>query len=517
MKVRTGIADRSMIIVFVCAALFCVLFSGCGSMRKRPIVSRLAVENWYEVRSPEVVLHAQGSRENAEKFAIDLARFMALVEKLVRVQTPKTPAQIYLGDGRTRALFIPSRRVGGFMSHTLGGFDGFVAGAAHDPGNRHILLHEFTHYLSLRNTRLSYPSWYTEGFAELLGPTRTRGDLLEFGSRPPGSLQALQWRRSGKKPIDLEEIFAFTKTGKWRYPDDFYAISWATVHYLNTTPELQRRLVSMIELQGRGVPWKRAYARSFDEPISALSAKVEEHVTVLFGGVPVGVHYIPIEDLDVRDDFEIRKLPPHEALRLLGELALRGAVYTSEDSALRLAEGLFERSLDLQSSDSRTQAGLASALAAQEDFAQAEEHLAFFYADSSPSVEAMIHAGNSIQLHALSLRGKKNSAQREARHEAAIAIYHRALESNPKSAFAMAGLGKSQLETGAYLEAHRALAEAQDLGEWDARLTLDRGRVEQKLGSVEDARAFWKEVIRLGTDEDAKRANALLEELESPE
>jgi len=34
--------------------------------------------------------------------------------------------------------------------------------------HRHLFLHEFSHYLNLRNTRLAYPKWYVEGFTALL-------------------------------------------------------------------------------------------------------------------------------------------------------------------------------------------------------------------------------------------------------------------------------------------------------------------------------------------------------------
>jgi tetratricopeptide (TPR) repeat protein len=514
---RSRFVSVRPLVALLITSLFLV---SCASRVDRyvlPKVSRLELGNWRELRSPDFVLIARGSREHLEAFAIDLARFIAVVEHLVQRQPPKAPAHISIVDQQAEALFITSRNVAGYMSHTIGGFNGFIRGGGHDPVRRHVLLHEFTHYLNLRNTRLAYPIWYQEGFAEFLGSTRARGNTMEIGSVPPGRLNALAYRASRKKPIDLEPIFAFEKTARRGYPPEFYAISWATVHYLNSNQDDRERLVRMIELQAAGLHWMRAYSRSFTEPIETLSARVERHVEMLSKGTPGAVQYLPIETLGVRRDWIIRIIPPAEVPRLLGEFSLHEAVWGSTDYSQRLSQALFQRALELDPTDSRAHAGLAVVYSAQAEFERANAHLAAFGRDADPSIHEIVHAGNGVQQHALSLENKNDAEDSKRLHASAIQHYRQALEIDSSNAFALMGLGLSQLETGDFDQARSSLAEAQSLGEWDADLTLNRGRLEQKTGFNEQARGFWNEVVRLGSEADAKRAAEFLEDLESPE
>jgi tetratricopeptide (TPR) repeat protein len=493
-------------------ALSCV---GTTPFRRLPNTSDLEIETWHQLSSPDFVIYSPASKEHIEAFALDLARFIAVVERLVHGQPPKTQAQIFLMDESGEHLFIRNRGIAGFMAHTLAGFDGVIRGAEYDPVHRHVFLHEFSHYLNLRNTRLDYPTWYSEGFAEFLGSIRTRGNMMEIGSVPPWRLYELESRGSRGKAIDLEEIFSFKRNGEKRDPRDFYAISWATVHFLYSSAEHGKSLASMMELQGAGMSWERAYSRSFSESVEDLTLRIGQHIEILSTGTASTVAYLPLEDLAVRSDWEYRKIPPEEAVRLLGELAERGAVWGRTAYIQRLAEALFKRALELDPDDSRAHAGLAAALAGQEKFAASATHLMAFARDPAPSIEAIVFAGNATQLHALDLGSDGRTPESERLHAAAIALYRRALALQGTNPFALAGLGVSQLASGRFDAARQSLAQAQAHGEWDATLTLYRGRVEQKTGFPTRAREYWNEVIRLGSLEDAEKASDLLAGLDS--
>lgn len=106
-------------------------------------------------------------------------------------------------------------------------------------------------------------------------------------------------------------------------------------------------------------------------------------------------------------------------------------------------------------------------------------------------------------------------AERTALHISAIGLYERAIESDPSNAFAFAGLELSQFEMKGLNDARSSLATADELGEWDARLAINRGQVEKALGSAENARKFWEEVAQLRSRDEASQAVALLETLDS--
>ena len=497
------------------AALAC---AGPITLGRGPNVSNLEIENWLELGSPDFVLYSRGSRENLEAFALDLARYVAVVEKIVNSRPPKTPAQIFFVEDHARKLFISHPGIAGYMAHSLAGFGGFMLGSTHDPKYRNLLLHEFSHYLNLRSSRLAYPFWYMEGFAEFLGSTRTRDDVMEIGSAPPLNLLLLEHRRLRKEDIDLATIFSFERDGKRRDPSDFYPISWAVVHYLSSNADRREQMVSMLEHQGGGLHWKRAYARSFPESIELLSAKISRHAEMLSRGTPSAVSYLPLDTLEVRDGWKIREVSPNEILRLLGTVSVRGIVYiqygeTKEE--MRLAESLFRRAIKLDPNDSESRAGLASALSAQSKFDAAEVQLAAFRKDPEPSVEAFVHAGDAVLSHAVELDEERAAVERAELLMSATRLYRLALESQPKSAFALAGLGYSQFNSKDFDAARKSLAEAETAGEWDANLTLIQGQIEEQLGFVAEASGFWNEVIRLGTEDEAKRAAALLDEVNS--
>lgn len=104
-----------------------------------PDLEHLEVDNWLELSSPDFILYSCGSRSDLEAYAVDLARFVAVVEELVHSQPPTPPAQILLVDGYAEKLFMPRTNVAGFMSHSLAGFSGFTCGSSHDPTRRFTL------------------------------------------------------------------------------------------------------------------------------------------------------------------------------------------------------------------------------------------------------------------------------------------------------------------------------------------------------------------------------------------
>jgi FimV-like protein len=480
-----------------------------------PDTSRVDTHDWHELRSPDFILYSQGEVEKLEQFATDLARFVAVTQRLVDGPGPRTPARVFVLGEEAGGLFVRGTGAAAYIQRGLGGFDAVVPASEYDAVRRHVFLHEFSHYLNLRDSRLDYPTWYLEGFAEVLGSVRTRGDLVEVGSVPPWRLQELDmWRGAGRLDVDLAEIFAHERDGELVDPDAFYAISWATVHYLNSSVENRRRLSSMVHLQSTGLRWQRAFARSFDISVEALSERVERHAQLLRSGTVGAIAYLPLDELDVRTEWEIRPIPAPEVARSLGELAIRLSIGRRDTYMERLAAGFLGRAVEIDPNDVRAHAALAALFATQGRTRSADVHLAAFDREPDPPFEALSAAGWAMQRESTTLREKGNAPESDRRNARSIALFERALAIHDDDPVTLHGLGRCRLTSGELDAARELLARAQAHGEWDAPLTLDRGRVELKAGDPDRARRYFREVIRLGSPDAADEARTLLAELE---
>ncbi len=183
-------------------------------------------------------------------------------------------------------------------------------------------------------------------------------------------------------------------------------------------------------------------------------------------------------------------------------------------SSLRLAEAILTEAIELDAGDPRARAALAQTLASQNAFAKARVQLDAFEQAANPSSQSMIYAGTALQAQALSLKAEDDALERATLLAAARAFFERATSMRPDSPQVWAGLGRAQLEAGELDEARKNLEKAQLLGEWDADLFVDRGRLERQAGFPSRARSYWTEVIRRGGEQQADRAAKLLEELE---
>jgi tetratricopeptide (TPR) repeat protein len=482
-------------------------------------VSNLELDGWHALRSPDFVLYSNSTVADLEAFATDLARFIAVIERLVSAEPPKTPARVFLLDENIEDLLVRTNLAAAYASPSLTGYDLVIRDTSrYDPVKRAIFLHEFTHYLTMRSRTLLYPAWYEEGFAEFLSTIRKRGNTMEVGSVPRLRLEQLgDLQKYGRDyhPLDLKPVLAWTRASGTMYPRGFYATSWITVHYLNSDPERQRQLATMLQLQGQGLEWQEAFDRAFPESIDDLERKIHRHGESLVTGTPGAVLYLPLEALDVRTEWTIRAVPRPEIARILAEFALRGAAaFRGPGYSMRIAEALLAETLAADPDDARAIAGLAEALAGQDRFEESRARIVAFEAVPDPPVEAFVHAGRAIEMQAASLSGKDYADERKQLYESAIPLYESALAKDPANPTALAGLGRSQLETGRLDEARTSLARTLERGEWNGEITLDRARVEQKAGSIDQARDYLQEVMRLAGDEYADEVNAMLEELD---
>ena len=166
------------------------------------------LEGWLELRSRHFILMGDVPREELERFATDLAVFVAVVEEVTNAAAhgARVPARLYLVDGRVEELLKPGWGLAGYMAARLDGYYCVVGTSAHAPLTRETILHEYTHFLVRKGSALDYPRWYDEGLAEVLSTTRRR-HLFRPGERLRCRLpEPRSSGRAGTDPIGSARI-----------------------------------------------------------------------------------------------------------------------------------------------------------------------------------------------------------------------------------------------------------------------------------------------------------------------
>jgi tetratricopeptide (TPR) repeat protein len=131
-------------------------------------------------------------------------------------------------------------------------------------------------------------------------------------------------------------------------------------------------------------------------------------------------------------------------------------------------------------------------------------------------VDSLLFAARTMQLKSTSLaKSSKTDEQWTEQNELARRFFQEAIQKNRDSPHAYAGLGRAQFAAGKLNRARDSMAKARSLGEWDAELTLEQGRLAEKMAKKGLARAFWSEVIELGTDAETEQAAALISRLDA--
>lgn len=102
---------------------------------------------------------------------------------------------------------------------------------------RVVLFHEYAHHFIQANSRVSYPAWYQEGFAEFLSTVEFKDKGADLGKF---TMNRAMWLSQG----DWLPIEPFLTKNPFELSGDetaqFYAQSWLAAHYLFITPERAR-------------------------------------------------------------------------------------------------------------------------------------------------------------------------------------------------------------------------------------------------------------------------------------
>lgn len=193
-----------------------------------------APDNWQAAQTKHFIIYSKSPNADIEKLATDFEKYDKLLRLATAIDEDVKPVKvrIYEVDDMSdvqAALGLDWRSgVGGFYtSNSLGPF--LVTPRKTGMNAEHftseiVRRHEYAHHFMLEYFPASYPSWYVEGFAELIGSSKLMDDgRIGYGTPAltRGHDIAVDW-------VPLQELLT-NESVKYL---DTYGQGWALTHFL---------------------------------------------------------------------------------------------------------------------------------------------------------------------------------------------------------------------------------------------------------------------------------------------
>lgn len=215
--------------LFLLAAFFASQSSGHAKIK------------WYEAKTSAFTAYSNTSKKDVEKTLEQLTDAKLILEtlmpQLIRHQEPPLRVLICRGSGTMKSVAPlyggKAKNLAGFMTKDYEGPILAIRSDYDDELNRHVIFHEYIHYLT-RNSGRYLPPWLSEGIAELFASAkRYSKEQVIVGDSLKYNLAIIEQRGL----IPFERLFAITRNSP-EYNSSkhgshtFYAQSWAFLHYL---------------------------------------------------------------------------------------------------------------------------------------------------------------------------------------------------------------------------------------------------------------------------------------------
>jgi hypothetical protein len=274
---------------------------------------------WRAAETAHFIIYSESSDRDIAKLAERLERIDGLMRMATAISTDVEPVKVRIYEVESthhieRALGVANTGIGGFYdSNILGPFavtprKTFFGTSLFGP--ELILHHEYAHHFMLQYFPSVYPSWYVEGFAELIGSSKILDDgKVGYGmpARHRGGEIAAYW-------VPLDELL-LKPPHKIRNLD-LYAQGWALTHFLTFSNERAPQLREYLRGLRAGKSPEEA-ARAFGD-LATLNRDARRYVVA--GSFPYRAVTVPVEQPVVRST---RPLGPGEAALIPEVIAFR--------------------------------------------------------------------------------------------------------------------------------------------------------------------------------------------------
>jgi len=217
---RTGTATAIGAFTFVSLL---VLFCGTAVAKEA---------TWYKYENSHFMAFSDESERATRKLLNELENFRAAVLQVANIavpaDAPKTKVVLFASQKRFHKL-VGSRLVGGFATYILDVPVIVLPAGTYSSTTETTIRHEYTHIL-LKHKGIQYPTWFNEGFAELMSATTFRAKGTRFSVGEPTGR-----RRSGRKFMRWSKLISADFNPHSRNSgalvSDAYLQCWLLTHY----------------------------------------------------------------------------------------------------------------------------------------------------------------------------------------------------------------------------------------------------------------------------------------------
>jgi tetratricopeptide (TPR) repeat protein len=277
-------------------------------------------QKWIEVRTDHFRFFSNAGKGATRRVAVDLEELRAVLAELTdyELQSP-IPTLIYLfrhdRSFEPYKIFYqgkPAAISGYFMARKDANYIAINADSRDASG---IVFHEYVHYVSANNLG-NLPTWFSEGLAEFYSSFEVIANTVYIGLPIMSHLAVLR----GSMPIPLDQLLAVDHSSPLYNERDrkgeFYAESWALVHYLLLGNEDRRQQLSrFLELIHDGTGEDAAFTAAFGTGTEDLAREVRGHLRG-----PRFKYIQTTAEVDVEAGLLVREMSYSEVLYRLGEL-----------------------------------------------------------------------------------------------------------------------------------------------------------------------------------------------------
>lgn len=289
--------------------------------------STAALAEWREATSRQFIVYSEGSEKSLRDAAVKLEKFDHVLRAVSGAKASARPIKlkIYLRDNVAdvaRSMPFGGSGVGGYYSTSprgpfAVGVAGIISGSS--TTGQQVLFHEYAHHFMFQNFPATYPSWYSEGFAEYYGSTRIlANDVVEVGHTQPGRYYALQ----GNDWLPMKKLLTARS-----YADVggdiglLYSEGWLLVHYAANNPERAKQLKSYLAAINAGKSYEEATTEAFGQDARVLDTELRKYAS----RSRINAIMLPFKPIDT-GEIAVRTLRPAEEALIDADIAMQTGV-----------------------------------------------------------------------------------------------------------------------------------------------------------------------------------------------